>query len=248
MNIPHFKQYANDLQVIEKAFGHLPDFDVNAVFATWEAGNLFLPEWKNSKLFGWWMNVAAHMSVAAVLGYKLSLFMKDSLAKEGFTPKDIIEALLVHDWAKRLESDVLADGAEMVMRESEMHHKTLLQWFPEKVTELTAATGDNGVQITDTRQFTSGEKIIFYSDYCTSSCRIVPFVKRLEELLPHFARGGRYEKADAYYKKHYRMSHNEKITQLLAPIEAEFIALTGGAKKNFPACLIPDEFCENTYE
>ncbi|TSC69453.1 MAG: hypothetical protein G01um101470_1048 [Parcubacteria group bacterium Gr01-1014_70] len=243
MNIPHFAKYTKDFQTIKKAFGHLPNFDVDAVFSAWEAGNLFLPEWKSGKLFGWWMNVAAHMSVSAVLGYQLSLCMKDMLETEDITPEDIVEALLVHDWAKRLEADVRADGTESVMRDAEKHRQTLLQWFPKRIATLTTATGDSCVQIAEARALTLGEKIIFYSDYCTSGSHIVPFVRRLEEFLPHFAPGGRYEKAQAYFKERYGMSHNEKITQLLAPIEAEFIVLTGGAKKDFPVGLVPTQFC-----
>lgn len=243
MNIPHFKQCAKDFHTIERAFCHLSDFDSDAVFATWEAGKLFLPAWKDSELCDWWVNVAAHMSVAAVLGYKLALCMEDDLEKEGLMPRDIAEALLVHDWAKRLEADVRADGAESVIHTVEKHKQILLQRFPKRIVALAVATGDNGVQITKARLMILGEKIIFYSDYCTSGSHIVTFQKRLEDWLPQFAEGGRYAQTNDYYQKHYGMSHHEKITQLLLPIQAEFIRRARCAKADFPKNLVPTEFC-----
>ena len=118
-----------------------------------------------------------------------------------------------------------------------------MKWFSAKVVALTFATGDRGVKVTETRPFSLGERIIFYSDYCASGSRIVSFRQRLIDLLPHFAADGRYAKVGGYYKERYGMSYDEKLTELLLPIEQEFKRLTGHAEENFPVGLIPAEFC-----
>lgn len=244
MTVTHFEQYAKDCQRIKHAISYLPECDTDAVFAAWDAGKLFLPAWKEGALLDWWVNVAAHMSVAAVLGYKLALFVEDDLEKEALTSRDVVEALLIHDWAKRLEVDMRTDDPESVKRTLEKHKGMLLQRFSKRIVALAVATGDNGVHITETRLMTLGEKIVFYSDYCTSGSRIVTFQKRLEDWLPQFADGGRYAQTNDYYQKQYGMSHHEKITKLLSPIQVEFIACTSRAAKDFPKNLVPPEFWE----
>lgn len=241
MNTEHFNEYIGHCQKIERALSYLPNnINLNAVLAAWSAGGLFGFQNEPPRL---WLNVAAHMSVSAVLGYKLALFMEDDLGKEGLTPRDIVEALLVHDWAKRLEADVRTNGIEIVIRAVEKHQQMLLQQCPKIVVALAVATGDNGVRITEARLLTLGEKIIFYSDYCTSESCIVTFQKRLEDLLPQFAKGGRYAQTNDYYQKRYGMSHHKKLTQLLSPIQEEFVARTGRTAEDFPKNLIPVEFC-----
>ncbi|OHA26586.1 MAG: hypothetical protein A3D56_03095 [Candidatus Taylorbacteria bacterium RIFCSPHIGHO2_02_FULL_45_35] len=240
MNTSYFEEYTKDCQKISRVFNCLPDFNMSGVFAAWELGGLFGFDEKRGEF---WLNVAAHMSVAALLGGVIAEAASAELKKEGLSPRDITETLLVHDWSKRLETSVRKEGVESVARFEKEHKDTLLKWFMEKVVSLTFATGDRAVKIADTRRLSLGERIVFYSDYCASRSRIVSFRQRLLDLLPHFARGGRYQKTDTYYKKRYGVGHHEKLTELLSPIEQEFKKYTGRAEENFPTSLVPAEFC-----
>lgn len=252
MNIPHFTDYAKHCEKINIAFRYLPDFNADAVFSAWVEGGLFTSDWKLGGILSrWWINVAAHMSVAAVLGFKIAEVMEAELARENISARDIVEALLIHDWNKHEESRWIEETRD-IDRVHEYHQDAkvrLLQWFSEAVVSLIEATGDSGVRITEKRKLTLAEQIVFYTDCCTSGSTIVTYKERFDRLLTHFCPGGRYAHTDAYYKARYGMSHREKHDQILLPIEENFINRSRKAglrfsRRDFPRNLVPVDFLE----
>lgn len=239
-----FDSYLEACKKIKTAFGYLSDFNTNAVFAAWECGGLFGFDEKGQ----FWINVAAHMSVAAVLGFKLARRFSSELAAENLTPRDITEALLIHDWNKRWENEYKAahrrGTVEAIYNNrriflSRKNHK-LKSLFPEKILRIIVATGDEGIRITEKRPLTLGEEIIFYADCCTSGSVIVRWADRFDALAPEFKPGGRYERANEYYRKRYGVSHRKKHNNLLLPIEVRFARRLGiKPQNNLPLSISP---------
>ena len=229
--------YIAESQKLRSAFGYLRGFDRRAVGTLWQLGGLLNPEW---------INVAEHMSVAAVLGFRIAEDLKRQLVAEKIVPLDVAHALLTHDWAKRKESGLWKSGAtaaQMIV-ESRVNTKEIAELFSEKVAGLSAATGDLGIATAETRPLTLVEKIVFYADCCTAGSTVTTYKERFDTLLPQFSNGGRYEKTDEYFLTTYGMSHRKKYDLIVLPIEAEFLKSSGCAihREDFPLCLVPPVF------
>lgn|GEM_PF-4228795 len=224
MKLHDFCDYARECDRIETALNYLPDFDNTAVFRAWEAGGLFSLDTSSEKP-RWWLNVAAHMSVAAVVGFKITERLSAHVEKEGMTVRDIVEALLVHDWSKRLEAEAARmQGCSTVRPFDPDFDRRLKEYFSDtasRVPLLVEAAGGKGMKSACERVFSLGKKIIFISDYATSGGAIVSFQKRAAEFLPHLAAGGRYEGIERYYRQNYGVSHNEKLSSLYLSMEAD---------------------------
>lgn len=238
MNIQDFATYSHYCHVIHTAFGYLPDVNADAVFTAWERGGIFLPDknveygidWQKAPA-RWWINVGAHMSVVAVLGFKLAEMLTDDLARDEVTPLQVVEALLVHDWNKRAEVNfikttkgVVEDTYRFALREN---NKLLRTLFSEVIVSLAAAAGHGGIHIGEERKLTLGEKIVFYADMCTSGYTVTTYEKRLSLLARKMKPEGIYAGAEKYFQKQYGMSYKKKHQEHLLPIEKEIVQRAG---------------------
>ena len=249
MTVEHFETFVKECQRIRGALDLLPDFCIDGVFAAWEAGGIFSPDWGSQNhdpqftqqhITRWWVNVAAHMSVAAVLGYKIATHTRYQ------RPQDIAEALLIHDWNKRQEVSHIKRGYDC----GKIHagcirsNEKLLRWFSKQVVTLANAAGHGGIAITESRPLTLGEQVVFYADMCVSGSMVTPYNWRLDELQSRMQPGGIYEDSERYFQRQYKKSYREKHEEALVPIEAAFakqIEFTG-PQENLPLFLAPKEF------
>ncbi len=251
MNIDHFGTFVQECQRIQRAFDFLPDdFCSDGVFAAWEAGGIFCPDWgslnhepqfSTCNLTRWWVNVAAHMSVSAVLGFKLAH------ASSGADTRSVIEALLIHDWNKRHEINCLRTGhydVGKIYNATLKANEELLRWFSDPLVNLASVAGHGGVVVSEKRVLSLEEKIVFYADMCTSGSVTVPYEQRLGELQSRMGQGMPYQNTEKYFQKKYKVSHQQKHSELLGPIEVELAKLAqfDGPQKNLPLHLAPKEF------
>lgn len=253
MNIEHFGTFVSECQRIQRAFDFLPDnFYSDGVFAAWEDGGIFCPDWGNinhepqfstCNLTRWWVNVAAHMSVAAVFGFKLAIASDQTRVDV----RSVIEALLIHDWNKHHEITCLRNGGYdvgKIYNATLRANKKLLRWFSGPLVNLAGVAGHGGVVASRTRALSLEEKIVFYADMCTSGSAVVPYERRLDELQSRMRPGMPYQDTEKYFQKKYKMSHWQVHAELLEPIGVEFARIVGfdGPHKDLPLHLAPKEF------
>lgn len=256
VNTKYFAEFENECQRIQRAISHLPECDLEKVVSAWALGGIFLPDrgamwdknWKvRNPTLRSWINVAAHMSVAALLGSKIAEHAANALQEEGTSVRDATEALLVHDWNKRSEIKLLRRAknvVDVIYRFDMRQNIRLRKWFSKRVLALVAVTGHGGVVTAEMRSLTLGEKITFYSDLCTSGSAITTYARRIEDLHGRMRAGETYARTEEYFQRQYGMSYREKHDELLLPIETELARLCSysGPQSELPLILTPKEF------
>ena len=238
-----FTGYTANCQRIAEAFKILPDFNSDAVMHLWENGKLFVPHWIGSKFSRWAINVGAHMAATAVAGYSIGKICQDELKSEGFVINDIVEALLIHDWDKIIsisntDPDPDIDYPKQVARFEE----NAGLYFSEKIIRLACSPGNGMIIISNQRPLNLAEMICSYSDFCTSGDQICTYEERMNDLLPHFRPGGRYENWGKLFQEKYNMSHRQKCDSLIKPIEKYLAALCGFDNPEFITSIVPKYF------
>lgn len=256
MHTKYFAEFENECQLIQRVFSHLPECNLEKVVSAWALGGIFLPDrgamwdknWKvRNPTLRSWINVAAHMSVAALLGSKIAERTAGALQEEGISVRDVTEALLVHDWNKRSEIQLLRRAknvVDVIYRFDMRQNVRLRKWFSKRVLALIAVTGHGGVVTAEMRSLTLGEKIAFYSDLCTSGSTITTYARRIEDLQGRMRAGETYGRTEEYFQKEYEMSYREKHDLLLLPIESELARFCNydGPQGELPLALTPKEF------
>ena len=95
----------------------------------------------------------------------------------------------------------------------------------EKVAYYIGAAGGSGIDRLEKGSMMWEEKLMFYSDYCSSGSTIGTLTKRFDDLAPHYAPGGRYAEVEARAQRRWGMSERQKLELLLIPIERQLAAI-----------------------
>lgn len=233
----YFGKCRDEVTKIHWLLSGLPAAQIPArVLKAWEVGGLLTPAYTANGEVAAWTNVIVHQVTAARLAFNLASALRQRFQLTLTETEEIIEAVLVHDFHKRLETGKIRAAQKIggsvseASVETELRSTQLLSGlgFSRNVISLVAATGTNGVELMLFGQPSLGEKLVFYcGDCCVSGDQIMPYKKRFEAARIQYQPSGRYAGQDEEFGQKYGQGVIDTYFLILEPLQQQLAELLG---------------------
>lgn len=216
-----FDTEARHFDRLRLAAEYMPFLPWDKVVQLWIEGGLLS---LSSKIDGpeSWSNVCVHSATASIVGYELSKLLGNG--RFSVSVYEVSLALLVHDWNKKLEVDVIKSSRSVsaVSKFNLKNSHRVASLFGQRIANLSLCTGDLGYDRFSKHGFGLEEFIIFYADACTSGNRVVGYEQRFEALKADFHPRGKYGHTDFYFRKTYGKSWMDCNLEVVNQMEMLF--------------------------